>query len=778
MSSGRLQDWCEVLTLTWMHSLWQGAVMGIAVALLLGLLYRASATVRYAVALLGLGVFAVTVLITGITLAERLDTEPIIQVPARTSEVSQEAPRMVPDVPEVLRDREEAPESVTNVVEPVVSPTIVNSSEPNVVSPGLWKSVRSLALAWAPWIVSLWIGGVSLLALRFAAGWVGLRRLRRDGFRPVTTAIQGQLDDLRSKLGVRVAVRVLESTRTLTPIIIGWTKPLILLPVGMASGLSSQQLEAILLHELAHIRRHDFLANVVQRMIETVLFYHPAVWYLSSRIRLAREQCCDDLAVEASGDRLGYASVLALIEEYRQSTDLALAMGQKPLVMRIHRLLEPKTNRPLPKAVFIGILVSGLAAMIAWWPSSMTAEETLADGDVVPDLNGAEVSLYAVVDHAKDQNFWRIDFRQGKEIGREVLLKLRGSTLYEGFQLHRDRYAISSQAAVIDLEKRQVLRRPEGSLVGVIDDQVYHNSSDPMMASQLVAFNLNTMIEQPIQSRLRGGLLSPDGDWWLDQMHYTVKAPKLIRLADELTVNCPVVPVYYANPLSSLFRGAAMLWLDNETVLMGATNTDWITMNVFGEVEEIVTIPELDSARWWKSNPRLGPHRLFRDPLGTVVYEAERAFAIDVESKQWRPYDWHQLGHEFWAKPENCHWERAEFRYGEESIGWHPAWQRLAISDHLAVGGFTGISYWSTHTRTWIDLGMKSANVIGWVDHRAPSLPDTQAEASGESRGQPLVVRDWGTYVLGGDEEERQHSIHVYGGEEGMRLDVKLGDGS
>ena len=79
-------------------------------------------------------------------------------------------------------------------------------------------------------------------------------------------------------------------------------------------------------------------------------------------------------------------------------------MVQKPLATRIHRLLEPKTNRPLPIAVFIGILVSGLAAMIAWWPSSIAAQETLADGDVVPDLNGAEVSLYVVVDHAKDQN--------------------------------------------------------------------------------------------------------------------------------------------------------------------------------------------------------------------------------------------------------------------------------------------------------------------------------------------------------------------------------------
>ena len=91
------------------------------------------------------------------------------------------------------------------------------------------------------------------------------------------------------------------------PTVIGWLRPVVLMPASALSGMGPQQLEAILAHELAHIRRHDYLVNLLQTVVETLLFYHPAVWWLSGRIRVERENCCDDLAVSLCGDPYAYA---------------------------------------------------------------------------------------------------------------------------------------------------------------------------------------------------------------------------------------------------------------------------------------------------------------------------------------------------------------------------------------------------------------------------------------------------------------------------------------
>ena len=104
------------------------------------------------------------------------------------------------------------------------------------------------------------------------------------------------------------------------PTVIGWLKPVVLLPASALAALTPQQLEAILAHELAHIRRHDYLVNLLQTLVETLLFYHPAVWWLSRRIRIERENCCDDLAVSLCGDPVAYAAALADLEALRSST--------------------------------------------------------------------------------------------------------------------------------------------------------------------------------------------------------------------------------------------------------------------------------------------------------------------------------------------------------------------------------------------------------------------------------------------------------------------------
>ena len=101
------------------------------------------------------------------------------------------------------------------------------------------------------------------------------------------------------------------------PTIVGCLRPVILLPASVVTGLPASHLDAVLAHELAHVRRHDYLVNVLQSLVETLLFYHPAVWWCSRQIRIEREHCCDDLVVEACGDRVVYAHALAQLEELR-----------------------------------------------------------------------------------------------------------------------------------------------------------------------------------------------------------------------------------------------------------------------------------------------------------------------------------------------------------------------------------------------------------------------------------------------------------------------------
>ena len=138
-------------------------------------------------------------------------------------------------------------------------------------------------------------------------------RLRSRLVRPAPSEWQQALDRLKTRIRVSRPVRLLVSSLVQAPAVVGWLRPVVLVPVGALAGLPAEQIEALLVHELAHIRRHDYLVNVLQSVVEALLFYHPAVWWVSGHIRTEREQCCDDVAVSVSGDVLTYARALAEI---------------------------------------------------------------------------------------------------------------------------------------------------------------------------------------------------------------------------------------------------------------------------------------------------------------------------------------------------------------------------------------------------------------------------------------------------------------------------------
>ena len=143
---------------------------------------------------------------------------------------------------------------------------------------------------------------VEIQLLGRAAAWIGARRLRRAGVCVAPGMWRARLDQLARRARISRRVVLLESCLAEVPVVIGYLRPAILVPVGLLAGLPAAQVEAILLHELAHIRRHDYLVNLLQMFVEGLLFYHPAVWWISAVIRAERENCCDDVVVATQGD--------------------------------------------------------------------------------------------------------------------------------------------------------------------------------------------------------------------------------------------------------------------------------------------------------------------------------------------------------------------------------------------------------------------------------------------------------------------------------------------
>jgi GWxTD domain-containing protein len=315
----------QALGLTLFHFLWEGAALAAALALALAVLKSSRA--RYAAACLALAAMPLACSVT----FERL-------LPQQT----------IPSAP----------------LRPIISQEPLGSGSP-AVRPGLQASDL------LPYAVPIWLAGVLLLHARTLAGWAATRRLRRTGVCAAPAAWQQRLSQLAAGVRLSKPVALLESCRVDVPLVAGYLRPVILLPLDLLSGLPAGQVEAILLHELAHIRRRDYLVNLLQAVVENLLFYHPAVWWVSGVIRAEREHCCDDLAVAVKGDAFEYASALTALETRRGAAEPALAATGGNLMKRIRRLL----NRPEPShaaftpAVAAGIVIlTAAAALTAWQP--------------------------------------------------------------------------------------------------------------------------------------------------------------------------------------------------------------------------------------------------------------------------------------------------------------------------------------------------------------------------------------------------------------------------
>ncbi|BDX08047.1 TonB family protein [Planctobacterium marinum] len=192
-----------------------------------------------------------------------------------------------------------------------------------------------------PFLALCWIAGVLLLSVRVALQMVGVCQLPHQSTYLPEPQLQQLFEGLLHKLEVNPVTRLLISDKVDVPMAIGWLKPVVLLPSSMVVGLTPGQLEMLLMHELAHVRRHDYIINFFQTLVELLLFFHPAVRWVSGQIRMERECCCDDIAVAHVGNPVAYATTLtdAEMSRFQNIPELAMAASGSDLKSRILRVV-------------------------------------------------------------------------------------------------------------------------------------------------------------------------------------------------------------------------------------------------------------------------------------------------------------------------------------------------------------------------------------------------------------------------------------------------------
>jgi len=228
---------------------------------------------------------------------------------------------------------------------------------------------------WAQRIILAWSAGVIVFAIRLVVGWRLSWQLVKAAEEILAPGVAKIFESVRERLGLRRPIRLLSHARLDSPIVVGWLRPVVLLPISLVSGCTPDQLSAILAHELAHIRRHDFVVNILQRCVESLLFYHPAVWWLSKRIRAEREHCCDDIAVRFCGSRKVYAEALIELERARQPRPLLAVAGADGVVLqRFRRVLGLSTSMVDWQSAVGTVLFLGIWIMVGMWQSLNTLE--------------------------------------------------------------------------------------------------------------------------------------------------------------------------------------------------------------------------------------------------------------------------------------------------------------------------------------------------------------------------------------------------------------------
>ena len=370
------------------HSLWQGGVIALVTAVLLSAARRSKPHVRYMISLVALGAMVALPIATAFRPGTSVRAETAATTPARP---------VVATITDFSASPSPTPTASPSPVTATPLPEL-SSSEGTLGS----RRVTSLLDSAVPWLVVAWLIGLIVASVRLIGGFARTRRITRTATSAATRALEIRIEKLGERLSITRAIKALQSTAIDVPLVIGAIRPVIVVPASLISGLTPLQLDMLLAHELAHVRRHDYLVNLIQTVVETLLFYHPAARWISDRAREERENCCDDIAITTcSVDAAQYTSTLLILEEARGGGfGLAAAATGGSLLRRAQRLLTGRTYLELGPRWIAGVITIGAALFAgneaiagiqsAYLPATpVTEKDSVRKGDKAVDISRA-----------------------------------------------------------------------------------------------------------------------------------------------------------------------------------------------------------------------------------------------------------------------------------------------------------------------------------------------------------------------------------------------------
>eukprot|EP00456_Euglypha_rotunda_P071582 TRINITY_DN640_c0_g1_i6.p1 TRINITY_DN640_c0_g1~~TRINITY_DN640_c0_g1_i6.p1 ORF type:complete len:1114 (-),score=275.95 TRINITY_DN640_c0_g1_i6:14006-17347(-) len=376
---------------TLVHFVWQAAAIAAFVAILLPGLRRISSQSRYLLLCTTFTAMAISPVVTWCWMMATLPVAPSLTSIAGISTDEVDA-FMAPidGGPHRRVTANEVVDHIDSITSLTTEASAMSTAAPAPLSVATWKDrLQQLIEPSLAWLIGTWFVGVCALSMRLFAGWRVVQQLRLRSVTPVAHVWQDRLTVLSQRMRISTPIKLMESALVDVPTVIGWLRPMVLLPTSFLTGLAPDQVESILVHELAHIRRHDFLANLIQTTLETLLFYHPAVWWLSGRIREEREHCCDDIAVAICGNTVVYARALATMEELRLNSpqrspsELVLAGNGGSLLQRIRRLAAGTPD--VRQSNWWGASLIAIATVFGLSIAAYGVSQATADSPLKPD---------------------------------------------------------------------------------------------------------------------------------------------------------------------------------------------------------------------------------------------------------------------------------------------------------------------------------------------------------------------------------------------------------
>jgi len=329
----------EMVALGWtlLHFCWQGTLLAVLYAIVDRLTARAATRIRYGIAFVALALLPIAAIATFI------EQQRLVVTAGNSAQVVTAS---------------QLGSMHTAVV------TQIKFAAPLLEESELWIAWNADKLL--PWVDSLWLGGVLLLAVRSIGGWRRLERIRSEAIIVAPAEVESSFRRMRRRLKVGRTVVLLVSDRVISPLAMGVFRTAVILPAAALTQLTPEQIAAVFAHELAHIRRWDYLCNLMQIAAECLLFFHPAVWWISRRTRDLREVCCDEVATRSCVDPIVYAETLLRLEEHRAVTSqLAVALRGRggSLLNRVSQVLGEKIVMESKPASGIRLAIASVVIM-------------------------------------------------------------------------------------------------------------------------------------------------------------------------------------------------------------------------------------------------------------------------------------------------------------------------------------------------------------------------------------------------------------------------------